>query len=405
MAPERILLVHNRYLERGGEDAVFEAEGRLLERHGHRVWRYERDNREIAGAGNLRTAARALWSREDHRAIGELARRERIEVVHFHNTFPLISPAAHYASREAGAAVVQTLHNFRLLCANGLFFRDGRACEACLGKAVPWPGVVHRCYRGSAGASAAVAGVTTLHRALGTWHTQVDAFVALSRFARDRFVAGGLPAERIEVGGGFVEGDVAAPAGPPDGHFLYVGRLSEEKGVRVLLEAWRKYAGPHPLRIHGDGPLRAEVEEATRRDPRITWLGARPRAEVLDAMRRAHALVFPSLCYENFPVVLAEAQAAGLPVVASRLGSAAEIVTESGAGVLFDAGDPAALAQAVAQLTGDGAQRATLSANARRSYEGKLTPERAYERLAAIYGRALEWRHGAGRIDGAGGAG
>ncbi|MDP2958889.1 MAG: glycosyltransferase family 4 protein [Longimicrobiales bacterium] len=397
MHPETVLLVHNRYLERGGEDAVFEAEGRLLERFGHRVLRYERDNREIASAGALGTALRALWSHADHRAVGDLVRRERVAVAHFHNTFPLISPAAHHAARGAGAAVVQTLHNFRLLCPNAQFLRDARPCESCLGKAVPWPGVVHRCYRKSAAASSVVAGTISLHRALRTWHTQVDAFVALSRFARDRFVAGGLPADRITVGGGWMEDDVAPPSGVPGDHLLYVGRLSEEKGVRVLLEGWRRFTGPQGLRIIGDGPLGAEVEEAARRDAQITWLGRRTRGEVLDAMRRAYALVFPSICYENAPGVLAEARAAGLPVVASRLGSAAEIVTGSGSGVLFDAGDPAALARAVTDLLGDGARRASLSANARRSYEAELTPERAYERLRAIHGLALARRQATGQ--------
>jgi len=396
MVPERILLVHNRYLERGGEDAVFEAEGRLLERHGHRVLRYERDNREITGLGLARTAARTLWSREDHRGIAELVRREKVELVHFHNTFPLVSPSALHAARGAGAAVVQTLHNFRLLCANALFFRDGTPCEACLGRAVPWPGVAHRCYRGSAAGSAVVAGSILLHRALGTWREQVDAFIALSRFARDRFVAGGLPADRIVVGGAFVEGEVPTPLGTPGDHFLYVGRLSEEKGVRVMLEAWRTRPELPVLRILGDGPLRGEVEGAAARDGRIAWLGPRGRAEVLEAMGRAQALVFPSLCYENAPLVLAEAQAMGLPAVASALGSAGESVGECAAGVTFAAGEAAALARAVAELARDRELRATLSAAARRRYQAELTPDAAYGRLSAVYARALKRRHGRG---------
>ncbi len=397
MEAERILLVHNRYLERGGEDAVFEAEGRLLEERGHRVWRWERDNRDVAQAGALPTALRALWSREDHRGVAELVRRERIQVAHFHNTFPLVSPSALHAARGVGAAVVQTLHNFRLLCANALFFRDGGPCEACLGKAVPWPGVAHRCYRGSAAASAVAAGVSVGHRALGTWRTQVHAFIALSRFARDRFVAGGLPADRIEVGGAFVEGNVSPPAAEAEPWFLYVGRLSEEKGVRVMLEAWRAHPELPELRIVGDGPLGAEVEAAARRDPRVRWLGRRPRSEVLETMGRAWALVFPSLCYENAPVVLAEAQAMGLPAVASALGSAGEIVGESGAGVPFDAGDAGALARAVTRLARDRGLREALSAAARRHYEAELTPQAAYARLTATYARAMAWVGGGRR--------
>jgi glycosyltransferase involved in cell wall biosynthesis len=400
MRPETVLLVHNRYLERGGEDAVYEAEGRLLEEFGHRVLRYERDNREIAAHGRVSMAMRTVWSPLDEGEIGAVVRREHVDVVHFHNTFPMISPAAHHGARRAGAAVVQTLHNFRLLCPGGLFLRDGAPCEKCLGRAVPWPAVAHRCYRGSAAATTVLTGMLTVHRAMRTWQTKVDAFIVLSRFARDRFLAGGIPADRMHVSGGVFDGvepGAMEPGAEAGTHFLFVGRLSEEKGIAVLLSAWERLGDSVELRIIGDGPLRSAVAEAASRDPRIRWLGSKSREDVIAAMRGAYALVFPSLCYENFPGVLAEAQMAGLPVLASRLGSGAEIVSDGAFGRLVEPGDPDRLAAAVRALVQDPATRTALSVRARQRYDETLTPARCHARLQDIYESALEHRHtGAG---------
>jgi glycosyltransferase involved in cell wall biosynthesis len=397
MQCETVLLVHNRYLERGGEDVVYEAEARLLESFGHRVIRYERDNREIADLGQVQLALRTVWSARDGREVGDIVRREGVRVAHFHNTFPLISPAAHHGARRAGAAVVQTLHNFRLLCPGGLFLRDGAPCEKCLTQPVPWPALAHRCYRGSAAATGVLSGMLMVHRALRTWQTQVDAFIVLSRFAQERFLTGGIPGDRMFVSGGALDGVHAIPAADAreaGTHFLYVGRLAPEKGIDVLLAAWARAGTDAELHIIGDGPLRDAVVDAARANPRVRWLGARSREDVMDAMRAAYALVFPSLCYENFPGVLAEAQAAGLPVIASRMGSGAEIVADGGFGLLFDTGDAASLTDAVAALQQDPAQRAELSRRARARYEEMLTPAQCYARLLGIYERALEHRHG-----------
>jgi glycosyltransferase involved in cell wall biosynthesis len=322
----------------------------------------------------------------------------RVDLAHFHNTLPLISPAALYGARAAGAAVVQTLHSFRLLCPAGLFLRDGATCEKCLGRAVPWPAVAHRCYRGSFAVSGVLASMVTTHRALRTWQKQVDAFIVLSRFARQRFVAGGLPAERMVLGGGLVEiadGLRAAVQGPGT-HFLYVGRLAAEKGLTVLLRAWEAVSADIGLHIVGDGPLREHVSQAAGRDSRIRWLGALPREAVQQAMQGAYALVFPTLCYENFPSVLAEAQAMALPVIASRLGSGAEIVEDGGFGTLFEPGDALSLAAAVVSLSQMPEKRAALARQARTRYEELLTPERCHDRLLRTYEGALARRHAAG---------
>lgn len=391
MTPEAVLLVHNRYKERGGEDAVFEAEAALLEARGHRVLRLERHNDEADGMGRLALGRATIWSRDGYRDVAEVVRRERPGVVHFHNTVPLVSPSAYYAARRGGAAVVQTLHNFRLLCPGGMFLRDGRACEDCLGRAVPLPGLVHACYRGSRAATAAVAGMLTVHRALGTWTRQVDRYIALSEFARGKFVQGGLPAERIRVKPGFVDPDPGV--GPHDADvFLFVGRLSEEKGVRTLLDAWQRLEGAFRLQIVGDGALAELVAEACRADARIEWLGRQPRERVLERMARARALVLPSECYENFPGVIAEAYATGLPVIASASGSVVELVEEGGTGFRFPPGDAAALAARVREAAGDPGRLGRMGVTARERFGARYTAEHVYGRLMEIYREATAQR-------------
>jgi glycosyltransferase involved in cell wall biosynthesis len=398
---EAVLLVHNRYRERGGEDRAVETERRLLERFGHRVIDYERSNDEIAAMSRGRLALRTVWSVADHDRVGRLVRQERVAVAHFHNTFPLISPAAHYAARRSGAAVVQTLHNFRLLCPNALFLRNGRPCEDCLGRAVPWPAVLHRCYRGSVAATGALTGMLVTHRLIGTWHAQVDAFIALSRFARDRFAAGGLPADRLHVRGAALDLELTATTAdraavqPARRTFLYVGRLAAEKGIDILLEAWQRLDGDIALNIVGDGPLAGAVRVAAAADRRIEWLGAQPQDIILERMRTAWALIFPSICYENAPVVLAEAQLAGLPVIASDLGSGAEVVRDGGFGVLVEAGNATALAGAVARMHTADADRAAFAARAYTSYHTNLAPESCYASLRRIYDHALQRRNAA----------
>src|SRR3954452_18720116 len=195
----KILVVHNFYQQPGGEDRCLEAEVAMLRAHGDEVIQYTADNDPIDGMNRLKAAARTVWSRPAARELRDLIREHRPAVAHFHNTFPLISPAAYYACRAERVPVVQTLHNFRLLCPNALFFRDGKVCEDCLGKAVPWPGVVHGCYRGSRTATAAVAAMITPHRALGTWREMVDVYIPLTEASRQKFIAGGLPANKLVV--------------------------------------------------------------------------------------------------------------------------------------------------------------------------------------------------------------
>src|SRR5919107_3263037 len=318
----KILAVHNRYQRPGGEDQVFVDETALLETRNHRVLRYEVHNDQVKHVNRLTLAKDTVWNTSAYRELGALIRRERPHVVHFHNTFPLVSPAGYYAAKAEGVPVVQTLHNYRLLCPNALFFRDGGVCEDCMGKAITWPGVVHKCYRGSRAASGLVTAMLATHRTLRTWTDMVDVYIALTEFARRKFIEGGLPEERMTVKPNFVDPD-PGPGTSEGGHALFVGRLSPEKGVDTLLAAWERLRGRVPLKIVGDGPLKGQVVAAADRHPWVVYLGHKRAEEVHDLMKDASVLIFPSGWYETFGRVAAEAFATATPVIAADIGAIA----------------------------------------------------------------------------------
>ncbi|NEP20146.1 MAG: glycosyltransferase family 4 protein [Leptolyngbya sp. SIO4C1] len=223
----RVLTIHNHYQQLGGEDTIFATEADLLASYGHEVYRYTICNDEVEEMNAIDLAASTLWNHSAFQKIKSLIQDFRPDVAHFHNTFPLISPAAYYAAKEAKVPVIQTLHNYRLLCPNGLFFRNGRVCEDCLGKPMPWPGIVHGCYRGSRVASGAVATMVNMHNLMGTWAKAVDIFIAYSQFALDKFIEGGLPKEKFEFKTNFLH--PAPESGQGKGGFaLFVGRLSPD---------------------------------------------------------------------------------------------------------------------------------------------------------------------------------
>jgi glycosyltransferase involved in cell wall biosynthesis len=384
----RVLLVHCRYQIRGGEDESVEFERRLLMDADVEVDLYEDDNHRIEEIGRLRAAIDTVWSRRSSLAIRERLRAKPYDVVHVHNFFPLISPAVHHAAKAEGCGVVQTLHNYRLLCPNGIFFRDGHVCEDCLGRRVAWPGIVHACYRGSRLGTAAIAAMLASHRLLGTWHAKVDAFIALNEFGRRKFIEGGLPAERVVVKPNFVTPDPGVGDGT-GGFALFVGRLTPEKGVATLLEAWRRLDGRFPLKIVGDGPLIEQVAQAAAEVPGIEFLGRRPLAEFYDLAGRASFFVFPSTWYEGFPRVIMECFARGTPIVASAIGPIAEVVTDGVTGVHFRPGDAQDLAAKVERVLAQPDSLLAMRAAARAEFETKYTAEIALERTLAIYRQAL----------------
>ncbi len=386
-----VVLVHNFYQQPGGEDAVFAAEGALLEAHGHEVVRNTVHNDEVAGLGRLELARKTLWNDESYRKFRALFRGARPQVVHVHNTLPLISPAVYYAAHAEGAAVVQTLHNFRYSCVNGLFYRDGHVCEDCLGKAVPWPGVVHGCYRGSRAASAVVAGMLGYHKLRGTYAHEVDQYIVLSEFSRQKYIEMGLPEEKLSVKPNFVDSDPGAGTGT-GGYALFVGRLSQEKGIAPLLAAWERLGSRLPLKVVGDGPQASLVELAASQLSGVEWLGRKPRDAVLALMQEAILLVFPSVCYETFGMTIVEAFAAGTPVVASDIGTMSSLVTHGRTGLHFEAGNADDLVAQVEWALEHPGELAAMRVAARAEYEEKYTAEVNYRMLMGVYERALARR-------------
>ncbi|PNY79785.1 glycosyltransferase family 4 protein [Deinococcus koreensis] len=382
----KILLVHNFYQQAGGEDVVFEAERSMLVAAGHTVETYTVSNDDLKHVPALKMAIRTVWNAEAARTLAELVRRQNIDVVHFHNTFPMLSPAVYQAVRAAGAAAVQTLHNYRLVCANALLYRDDRPCEDCLG-VLPWPAIKHRCYRESLAASATVAGTQVLHRVFRTYQREIDAYIALTSFARHKFIEGGLPPELLHVKPNFLDEDPGVGSGG-GGYALFIGRLTPEKGIRTLLKAWENPGHALPLKILGHGPLAPEVEAAARLSPGIEWLGQRPRSEVMRLAGEAECLVFPSEWYEGFPMTIVEAFAVGLPVIASRVGALPEIVESGRTGLHFAPGDAESLKAAVGSMTTE--KRALWSAGARAEFEHRYTRPQNILELMSIYHTALQ---------------
>ena len=383
----KILQVHNFYQQRGGEDAVVSAECELLRSHGHEVIQYTKHNNEVEQISPVRLLAKTIFNTDTEEDIRDLLKRESPIVIHSHNTFPLISPAIYYAAARSHIPVVQTLHNFRLICPSAILLRDGKICEDCVGR-VPYSAIVHACYRGNRGASAATASMITAHRLLGTWQDRVNTYIALTAFARDKFIEGGLPGNKIVIKPNFL----AEEPGIGDGtgnYALFASRLSKEKGLGVLLDAWGRLRLPIPLKIAGSGDLKAWVQERASGLEGVEVLGQCSRSETLDLMKRASLVVVPSECYEGLPMTIVEAFACGTPVVTSKLPSMDELVTDRVNGARFECGSGEDLARRIEELWRSPSLRSDMRKAARVTYESCYTPERNYRSLMKIYEHAL----------------
>lgn len=393
----RIVVAHNFYRQPGGEDQVFLAEVELLRAHGHQVAIYTVHNNHIKEMGGVERLTSLVWNRETAAELRQIAKSHRAELVHFHNTFPLISPSAYRAVRDEGAAVVQTLHNFRLLAPCALLFRKGKVCESCLGRRVAWPGIIRGCYRDSRATTAATAAMLTVHRARRTWRDDVDLYIAPTRSARRKFIEGGLPADKIFIKPNFLDPDPGAGTGK-GGYAIMVGRLSEEKGIETALEAWKTMTDVLPLKIVGDGPLAPLVRQAVAQNPGIEWLGSRRLVEVCDLIGNAAVLVFPSRCYETFGRVMVESFAKGTPVVASNLGAMADLVEPGRTGALFEPGNASDLAGQVRRLVNSPGDLVSMRQAARREYELHYTGNANYDLLIQAYQAAIAQRAGAATV-------
>ena len=436
----KVLMVHNRYRIRGGEDSVYETECQLLEKAGHVVVRYEKSNVDIPDGGGFRSklvlAFRTVWNGASYCEIRELIRRERPDVMHCHNTFPLISPSIYWAAAREGVPLIQTLHNYRLACLNGYLLRDGCICERCLGRS-PLRGVFRRCYRASFLQSATLAAMLLFHRAIGTWRRKVSRYIALTPFARDKFIAAGLPADKIVVKpnafAAEVEENTSHPeiaktssgASMPDRlRVIYLGRLSPEKGVDVLLRAWALFlqkgqggvamppadesgaesalprtaatstarVSEAELAIVGDGPERHRLAGLATElgiSSSVRFLGAILRKAALRTLSTADLLVVPSLWYEQFATTPLESMALGVPVLVSDVTHAGTRIEAGVTGRFFPSGNPDALASVLHDLLSDPVALRRMGDAARAAFEAsECRPDRNLARLLSVYASA-----------------
>ncbi|QSB01062.1 glycosyltransferase [Methylomonas sp. EFPC1] len=385
----KILMVHNRYQQVGGEDGVVAAEAELLMSHGDIVELWEVDNKNLPSnlLGKFKTALSTRYSRDSKLIALQRLKAFKPDIVHVHNFFPQISPSIYDACIQEAVPVVQTLHNYRLICPGAILMRGGKICEQCISGS-PYQAVFYGCYRGSKMGSLVVAHMVSHHRNQGTWSNKVNKFIALTEFAKSKFVQAGFPVEKIAIKPNFI-GDpykVTAPmAKAKPGFALFVGRISDEKGIRTLVKAWSKLEGKCELKIAGSGPL----EDSLQGIANITVLGRRSPSEVSVLMQQASFLVLPSEWYEGFPLVLVEALAHGLPVLASRLGSMLDIIEDGKTGLLFTPTDANDLADKAKWLVDHPKELERFSENARSVFNEKYTDEENYSALMKIYNSVL----------------
>jgi len=383
----RILLIHNSYQKKGGEDALFAVEQEMLRAYGHQTVTYIRSNDDIELFNSwrrLRLPVEAVWASESYTDVLRICQTSKPEIAILFNTFPLVSPAVIYACRRAGVPVLQHFQNYRLVCSAGTLFRDGGICQECVDHGL-WRGIWHGCYRESRVATAAVAAHLAFHRAVGTWSKHVNGFLAPSRFILEFAVRAGIERHNIYL----KPNCLAIDPGGKDGweeYALYAGRLSPEKGLWTLLKAWCELQEPIRLYIAGDGPLRPHLEEFVKHKGLncVKFLGNLSRDDVLNKTRNAKLCIIPTECFEGFPMAVIEALACSAPIVASEIGALRELISEGQTGFFFPVNDCMRLAKLVRRLWHSPGLLLRVSAQARKEYQTKYTGEQSHRRLMEI---------------------
>jgi len=387
----KILVIHNSYLERGGEDEVVESEIKLLEDFGHKVIFYRRTNKDIKNFSLFKKikflGKEIIWSKDTYIRIKELVRKEKPDIAHIHNTLLLITPSVYCALCEEKIPIVQTLHNFRLLCPKGILYRNDRICEECVKYGLICA-VVHRCWRNSFILTLALVRMLKIHFKKKTVQNKIDAYITLSKFNKDKFVKVGLAEEKIFVKPNFVDIDIESRNRSQD-FILFVGRLVGYKGIKTLITAFRNLAG-YNLKIIGDGPLYGGLTEKVKKISNIDLLGRLSYKETQHYIRCAAFLVFPSECYESTPRVVIESFSCGVPILVSDRGFKASTISKEGVGLEFRAGDSSDLTDKVRYLMNNKQLLEKMGKNAFKVYKEKYTPQKSYELLMGIYNKVIE---------------
>lgn len=386
----KILIIHNYYLQPGGEDQVIEAERAMLEHFGHRVVYYSRSNSEISSWHSLQKARFALkdiyWSKKTYLEIRQLIKKEKPDLAHIHNTFVTISPSAYSACYDENIPIVQTLHNYRLLCPTAVFYRNGEICEKCLENGRK-AAVINRCWKNSFFLSYVLKKIVDKFLERGFIFEKVNQFIVLSEFSKAKYIQGGFPEKSLTVKPNFIEFDPEVSDGKGE-YALFIGGFHSYKGIKTLLEIWPKLKRKYPLKVIGDGSLRRELEKGADGE-NVEFLGQKPLKEVMKYIKSSAFVIVPSECYENFPRVIVEAFACGVPVVASNVGAVTELVAHGKTGLIFKHKDANDFLAKIETLVEDRVLAQEMGKNARREYEEKFTMERNYKILMNIYEKAL----------------
>lgn len=383
-----VLLVHNYYQQAGGEDAVVEREKQMLEHHGHKVLLYTRHNDELNSfAGKINFFFSFLYSHKSYYEIKEMIIREKIDIVHMHNTFPLITTSAYRAAHDAGALVVQTLHNFRLICPGALYLRDKKVCEEC-NRYGFYAAIKHSCYRKSK-LQTAMAVFAMLYGRKKHLYEEVDAYIALTEFNKKKFEKE-FPACRGKtyVKPNFIDGEYNEQDGnvKSTDSFVFIGRLSEEKGIEVLLDAFRRLPN-QKLDMIGAGPMEGQIKNylLSNHMENVILLGQMSRNDLMQHLATSKALIVPSIWYEGFPLTMIEAFSCGIPIIGSHLGNIAVVIDDMEDGLLFNPGDAGHLMAQIERLSKDAGLYRHLKEGAKQKYLTQYTEKQNYECLLKIY--------------------
>ena len=384
----KVLLCHNFYTQAGGEDTVFYNEKKLLESNDHIVSLYIEKNNTINNlTKKFSVFMNSAYSEKAKLKFKNLLDLESPDIVHIHNFFPLITPSIYEACKEYNVPAIQTLHNYRIICSAATLLKDGKICEICI-KNSPYHSVIHKCYQQSYIGSFALARMISTHNVLDTWNEKLHSIIVLTNFSKNKFTEAGINPLKLTVKPNFIEDPKIKKQVNAKKYILFVGRLSIEKGIDFLISAWHSNSNLPELRIIGDGPLYKQY--SNKKLSNITFLGRKEKNEIYQEMSNASCLVFPSIWYEGFPMVILEAFAIGLPVVSSNLGSMSSIIKNGYNGLHFEPSNKADLIKKVLSISNNNELEAELSKNARTDYEQFYTPEKNYEMLINIYKRAID---------------
>jgi glycosyltransferase involved in cell wall biosynthesis len=395
----KILLIHNQYKQKGGEDVVFKAESSLLKEKGHTVYEYKISNDNLKTESlfdKIKVGINTIWSVKSYREIKKLIIEIQPDVVHIHNTFPQLSPSIYWAVKSLNIPVVQTLHNYRLTCANGLLYRNSKICEECV-KRGKYSALKHKCYRGSFLATLPLVIMFYLHKIIGTYKNKVDIYITLTNFAKNMMIESGLPEDKIKVKPNFVNINfnktIYTDINKRKKQFIFVGRIVKEKGINLLLEAFDQNIEDFDLVVIGEGPERENLQRKYRKNKRIKWYGQLNNDEVLEEISKSYSLVMPSKLYETFGMVVIEALSVGTPVIVPNHAGFPDIISPNENGYLFQPNGVTDLALKMKKIIALNNNWNEFSKNALKSYEKYYTSEKNYQYLMDIYNKLKKYNN------------